>query len=186
MPKPIDYDALLKDFITDFFPEFIAFADPELYEAIDWSRGYTFLEQELINALRGKFKIRGKRKFTDKLVRVYLKTGAEHLVFIHAEFQHQSEVGFGRRMYEYRALIGLRYGVEDISAIAVFTGAPPPIEEQSYQRITFKTRIQYDFISIVAAQEKEQALIDASDNPFAFALLAALYAYQSKNSLSCD
>ena len=42
MPKPIDYDALLKDFITDFFPEFIAFADPELYEAIDWSRGYTF------------------------------------------------------------------------------------------------------------------------------------------------
>lgn len=180
MPKPIDYDALLKDFITDFFPEFIAFADPELYEAIDWSRGYTFLEQELINALRGKFKVRGKRKFTDKLVRVYLKTGEEHLVFIHAEFQHQPEVGFARRMYEYRALIGLRYGVEDISAIAVFTGAAPPLEEQRYQRITFKTNIQYNFICIVAAQQEEQALINASDNPFAIALLAALYAQQSK------
>lgn len=50
MAKPIDYDALLKDFINDFFPDFIAFVNPVLFEAIDWSQGYEFLEQELISS----------------------------------------------------------------------------------------------------------------------------------------
>lgn len=181
MAKPIDYDALLKDFITDFFPEFIAFANPELYEAIDWSKGYVFLEQELINAFRGKWKIPGKRKHTDKLVKVQLKTDETLYIFIHAEFQHQPEPGFGRRMYEYRALIGLRYGIENITAIAVFTGASPPEEEQHYQRSTFGTTIDYTFKSIVAVNLDEQELIEASDNPFAIAMLAALYAQRSRN-----
>jgi hypothetical protein len=139
-----------------------------------------FLEQELINALKEKFKVSSKRKLTDKLVRVYLKTGQDQLVFIHAEFQHQPQIGFARRMYEYRALIGLRYGVEDISAIAVFTGLPPSLDEIRYQKTTFKTKIQYDFVCIVAVQQEEQSLIDASGNPFAISLLAALYVNQSR------
>ena len=57
MAKILDYDALLKDFVTDFFQDFVAFVSPELYEAIDWTKGYTFLEQELINAFRGKWKM---------------------------------------------------------------------------------------------------------------------------------
>lgn len=181
MPKPIDYDALLKDFITDFFPDFVAFVNPELYEAVDWSKGYEFLEQELINALRGKFKVRGKRKYTDKLVKMYLKKGVDHYVFVHGEFQHQLEVGFARRMYEYRALIGLRYGIENITACAVFTGAAPPKTERGYHYITFGTKIEYSFISIVAVELDEQTLIAQSDNPFAIAMLAAKYAYISRN-----
>ena len=52
MAKRLDYDALLKDFVTDFFQEFVAFVSPELHADIDWIKGYTFLEQELINALK--------------------------------------------------------------------------------------------------------------------------------------
>lgn len=84
--KPINYDALLKEFISDFFPDFIAFANPALHAAIDWEKGYVFLEQELINALRGKFKIKGKSKRTDRLVKVVLKLGADLYVYVHAEF----------------------------------------------------------------------------------------------------
>jgi hypothetical protein len=181
MAKPIDYDALLKDFINDFFPDFIAFVNPVLFEAIDWSQGYEFLEQELINAMRGKFKIRGKRKQTDKLVKVHLKIGGEHHVFVHGEFQHKPEPGFSYRMYNYRALIGLRYNIENITAIAVFTGAPPPQEERSYQNSTFETTLEYKFKAVVAIELDEQDLINASDNPFAIAMLAAQYAFRSRN-----
>lgn len=180
--KSIDYDALFKEFITEFFPDFIAFVNPALYEAIDWEKGFVFLEQELINALRGKFKVRGKRRHTDKLVKVHLKEGIEHVVFVHGEFQHKIERGFALRMYTYRALIGLRYNVEDITAIAVFTGAAPPMEERSYLRASFGTKIAYDFVSIVAVEYDEQALIEAADNPFAVAILAAKYTYRSRKS----
>lgn len=180
--KPIDYDALFKEFITEFFPDFIAFVNPTLYDAIDWEKGFVFLEQELINALRGKFRVRGKRKHTDKLVKVHLKVGSDHVVFIHGEFQHKIEVGFALRMYNYRALIGLRYNIEDITAIAVFTGAAPPNDERSYLRTSFGTKISYDFVCVVAVEYEEQDLIDAADNPFAVAMLAALYTYRSRKS----
>lgn len=181
MAKRLDYDALLKDFVTDFFQDFVAFVSPELYADIDWTKGYTFLEQELINAFRGKWKMKGKLKFTDKLVKVHLKTGEAHYIFVHIEFQHQYKSEFSRRMYEYRAIAGLRYGIEAISAFAVFTDDPPPVDELLYERRTYGTMLQYQFTSIVAVNYPENFLIDASDNPFAIALLAALYANQSKD-----
>jgi hypothetical protein len=179
--KPIDYDALFKDFIGDFFPDFVAFVHPELYAAIDWAQGYVFLEQELINALRGKFKIRGKRKYTDKLVKVQLLSGGVHYIFVHVEFQHEPEPGFARRMFLYRTLIQLRYGLDEITAFAVFTGAPPPMEETQYQQDTFGTRVEYQFQSIIAATLEETKLLQEADNAFALAMLAAQYAYRSRN-----
>ena len=179
--KTIDYDALLKEFVSDFFPEFVAFVNPTLYAAIDWDKGFVFLEQELINTLRGKFKIRGKRRHTDKLVKVYLRTGAEHFIFVHIEFQHKPEKAFAHRMFLYRTLIHLRYGIEDITAFAIFTSTPPPEEERFYRKDTFGTRVEYQFSSIVAVELAEELLLKAVDNAFAVAMLAAQYAYRSKN-----
>ncbi|MBK9491135.1 MAG: hypothetical protein IPO07_21860 [Haliscomenobacter sp.] len=179
--KAIDYDAMFKDFLGDFFPDFVAFVNPELYAAIDWAQGYVFLEQELINALRGKFKLRGKRKHTDKLVKVQLLNGDQHFIFVHIEFQHQAEKGFALRMFLYRALIQLRYGLEDISAYAVFTGAPPPEEETLYLKPSFGTELAYRFQSIIAVTLPEEQLLNSIDNAFALAMLAAQYVYRSRN-----
>lgn len=179
--KTIDYDALLKEFVSDFFPEFVAFVHPALYAAIDWDKGFVFLEQELINTLRGKFKIQGKRRHTDKLVRVYLRTGSEHFIFIHIEFQHKPEKAFARRMFLYRTLIHLRYGIEDITAFAIFTATPPPEEERLYRKDTFGTRVEYQFSSIVAVELAEDLLLKAADNAFVLSMLAAQYAYRSRN-----
>ena len=180
--KPIDYDALLKEFISDFFPDFIAFVNPALYTAIDWEKGYVFLEQELINALRGKFKIKGKSKRTDKLVKVVLKAGANLYVYVHGEFQHKLEPDFALRMYHYRALISLRYGIENITAIAVFTGAKPSPDHLQYSSHVFGTRLEYQFKSVMAVQLDEQMLIESVHNSFAVAMLAAQYAYRSRNN----
>jgi len=178
-PK-VDYDGLFKAFVTNSFEDFLLFAIPELYEQVDWQQPPEFLEQELINALRGKYKERGKRRHTDKLVKVQLLGGQARLVYIHIEFQHQPETNFARRMFAYMLRIIMKYNTDDIEAIAVFTGGPPPASELVYEHRGFRTSKRYEFASIIAADQDEAVLI-ASKNSFALGLLAAKYAYEARD-----
>jgi hypothetical protein len=74
----------------------------------------------------------------------------------------------------------LRYDIEDITAIALFTGVPPKPETLEYRHIIFGTELFYRFNSYIVAHQDEAKLI-ASDNPFAIAVLAAIYVLQTKN-----
>ncbi len=50
--NPVDnYDSPWKEAIEHYFPEFMAFYFPEAYTAIDWSKKYTFLDNELRSLL---------------------------------------------------------------------------------------------------------------------------------------
>ncbi len=44
-----DYDTPWKDAVTRAFREFIAFDFPDAHRQIDWHRGYTFLDQDLVD-----------------------------------------------------------------------------------------------------------------------------------------
>jgi hypothetical protein len=70
-------DALWKAIVTEMLPDFIDFFIPELYEVIDFNRGFEFLEQELEKIIK---KSKKHRKYTDKLVKVYLKDGKEQWI----------------------------------------------------------------------------------------------------------
>jgi hypothetical protein len=177
----IDLDAIWKQFITDFIDDCVAFIRPDLHEAVDWTVAPVFLEQELLNALKGKFKIKNKRKFTDKLVKLRLKTGQDHYILLHAEAQHELEEDFNKRMYIYRSLIFLRYDIDDITAIAIFTGEPPLPHSLEYRKEVYGTELIYRYNSLITVTQDEQTLID-TDNPFAIAALAAKYAYHTKNN----
>ena len=50
---------------------------PELYDVIDFNRNFEFLEQELEKIIK---KSKKHRKYTDKLVKVYLKDGKEQWI----------------------------------------------------------------------------------------------------------
>ena len=169
-----------KEFLTEFLEESIAMLNPALHEAVDWSIPPQYLEQELLNALKGKYKIKNKRKFTDKLVRLTLKSGKDHYILLHAEAQHEPEDAFSKRMYIYRSLIYLRYDIDDITAIAIFTGAPPDAASLLYKHDSYGTELTYKYNSYICVQQDEQVLLK-SENPFAIATLAAIYAFQTKN-----
>ena len=178
-PK-IDLDAFFKTLLSGFFQEGIELINPELYEAVDWTTPVVFLEQELINALKGRFKIKGKRKFTDKLAKLRLKSGTDYYVITHVEAQHEPEDAFNKRMYIYRCLINLWLDIDDITAIAIFTGAPPSVDSLSYNHKCFDTEISYRYRNYIIAEQNEAELLK-SDNPFAIAVLATLYTYQTVN-----
>jgi vacuolar-type H+-ATPase subunit H len=176
----IDIDAFWKHLLTEFLEEAVALMHPKLYEVVDWTVPPVFLEQELINALKGRFKIKDKRKFTDKLAKLHLKSGEDYYIILHAEAQHEPEEGFNKRMYIYRCLIYLWSDIDEITALAIFTGAPPDANSLEYNHECLGTEILYRYKFYIAVEQNEQELLE-SDNPFAIAILAAMYTYQTIN-----
>ena len=96
MPK---YDSAWKEVIENLFEDFLAFFFPEIFEDIDFSKGYAFLNKELASIVKDN-KI-GKR-FADELVKVFLKDGSEKWLLIHIEVQ-----GYTRLKIKCKSVIGI-------------------------------------------------------------------------------
>lgn len=175
MPLQIDYDSNWKEIISEFFEDFVAFFMPDLHKSVDFSRDVEFLEQELLDIFKTKYK--GKR-INDKLVKVYLKDGTEKWILIHIEVQGTFETEFAKRMFLYYALIYTKYEIEDITAIAIFTNNKVPKNHNHYTHTLFGTTISYLYNSYKIRDQKEEELLK-SKNPFAFAVLANLYVLQT-------
>ena len=173
-----DLDTPWKGATKVFFREFLTLTLPKLAAVVDWTRAPEFLEQELVNLLKGRLKIKDKIHHTDRLVKLYLLTGEEQFLFLHAEHQHNPQNIFPRRMYIYRSLIALKHDTDNIVPIAVFTGAPPLSESLIYKHELYGGKISYEFNVYIIAHQSEEELLK-SDNPFALIVLAALYAYRS-------
>lgn len=167
----IDYDSQWKELIGEFFEDFTAFFMPDLYKDVDFTKPIEFLEQELLDIFKTKYK--GKR-INDKLVKVYLKDGTEKWVLIHIEVQATFETEFAERMFLYYALIYTKYGVKDITAIAIFTNNKVPKRYDKFEHHLYGTRILYEYNSYRVIDQKEDELLK-SKNPFALAVLANLY-----------
>ena len=107
-PPTTDFDSPWKDILDLLFVEFMAFFFPDAHAAIDWTRGHEYLDKELqkitADADLG-------RRTVDKLVKVYLRNGAELWVLVHVEVQMQPESEFAERMFVYNYRIRDRFGV---------------------------------------------------------------------------
>jgi hypothetical protein len=86
--------------------EFVAFALPELHSEVDWGREPVFLEQELGPLLR---QASAGRRVADVVVQLWLLSGETTWLLAHVEVQGRKEEDFGRRMYEYAALLNARF-----------------------------------------------------------------------------
>ena len=86
-----DFDSPWKEALEHFFPMFLAFFFPEIFAAIDWSRGYESLDNELQKIVR---EAEVGRRIADKLFKVWLHNGAETWILIHVEVQGQREDEF--------------------------------------------------------------------------------------------
>ncbi|MDQ3012009.1 MAG: hypothetical protein M3X11_15035, partial [Acidobacteriota bacterium] len=93
-----DYDSPWKDVLMRFFPDFMLFFFPQVHAAIDWARGFGFLDKEM-QRLAAKAAI--GRRTVDKLARVWLKNGDELRILTHVEVQGQRETHFPLRMFTY-------------------------------------------------------------------------------------
>lgn len=176
-----DIDGSWKGLITTYFPSFIAFFMPDLYEQVDFTRPPEFLEQEFRSALRPLRLSKKGKKITDKLVKVYLKDGTEKWILWHIEIQHTPEPHFSRRIFLYYTLISMRYPDKDIVTLVIFTGKTLPVDFNVYKRECLGTNLYFRYNTYAVINPVEKDLL-SSKNIFALAVLANQYLLSSEES----
>ena len=112
--KSVNYDSPWKQIIEKLLEPFLDFFFPKIYTDIDFTKGYEIKSKELHKLLKDQYI--GKR-YTDELIKVYLKDGTEKWLLIHIEVQNYKEKEFAKRMYIYNYRIFDKYNHEVISLV---------------------------------------------------------------------
>ena len=162
--------------LRELLPEFVAFARPELHDAIDWSRPPEFLDKELQAVAR---RAATGRRDVDLLVKLWRRDGAEQWLLIHVEVQAWHEEQFDERMYLYHTLLFLRHR-RPIVSLAVLTDSRADWRagEYAYDHWGCAVRFRYPVLKVFDWRGREGELTQSS-NPFAQVALAQLVALTS-------
>lgn len=175
----ISQDTLWKGIIEDFFEEFLYYFYPNwAKQEVDFSKKFEFLDKELDVIYPSK----NKKRFADKLVKVFLKNGEESWILIHIEVQGYKDLNFPERMFTYFYRIRERFPQKNIMALSILTDNDPNYQPQSYRYQYGKTALEYlyDYFKIL---DKNEADLDIPNNPFSLVMLTARKALL-KNQLS--
>jgi len=178
---PDSYDMLWKELIDKLIYDFVEFFMPDLFPKIDFRVAPAFLEQELPNIFSNR-KRKGV-KYCDKLVKCKLLDGTAQWIFIHIEIQRDDRPEFEKRMFMYFYRIFDKHGIKEneIESIGVYIGeGKPPKNEFVYECGKTSVKFKFRLYNIFEASEEE---LRQSNNPFAYAVLAARYALQYKNQV---
>ena len=176
-----DYDGAWKEGVEKYFEAFLTFFFPHIYNEIDWTRGYEFLDQELQQLMRES---EVGKQFVDKLIKVWLNDGKETWLLIHLEIQSQVDTGFPKRMFSYHYRIFDRYGQEVVSlAILGDNQASWRPQEYSYERWGCRLSLQFPIVKLLDYQPRWSEL-EQSDNPFAVLVMAHLRTQATTKNLT--
>ena len=163
-------DLLWKGVLEDLFDDFLRFFYPEADTLFDLDKSFEYLDKELEQLFppeAGNFATR----YVDKLVKVYTRGGGEEWVLVHVEVQGYTDRDFARRMYQYYSRILDRYD-KPITAFAIFADTNKSFHPRYYEREFLGTRIYYSYNTYKIIDHSD-AELEASNNPFAMAVLSA-------------
>lgn len=169
-PKYTLQDALWKAIIEDMIEFLIRFFYGEWVDEINFSKGFKFLDKELaeITADFGD-----GRRYVDKLVQVYMKSGEPKWFLIHIEVQGYTDPDFAKRMFIYFYRILDKYKMP-VTALAIFTDDNGQFHPKSYEISHFGTRNVYEFNTYKLLEKKPEDFHNM-DNPFAIVMETAWY-----------
>jgi hypothetical protein len=174
-----DYDSPWKDALDFLFDPFIALFFPSAHAQIDWTRGFEFLDKELqkitSDAAVG-------RRIVDKLVKVWLKSGAEIWALVHIEIQGQREKGFEWRLYVYNFRIHDRFGAP-VATFVVLTDDDENWRPAEYRSGLLGTEVRFGYSTAKLLDYRERLTeLEQSDNPFAVVIQAHLAALETRGA----
>jgi len=170
-------DELWKGIIEGLTEEFVGFFLPDLFPQIDFTKEYSFIEQELQKLFPESATT---RRFNDKLLKVFLKDNSEVWILIHIEIQGYNDNAFADRMFEYYYRIYDRYRKPTV-ALALFIDKNRNYQPAQFTQSFAGTEINYKYRTYKILKATEKQLIN-NKNPFALVVLAAKYALTVQNN----
>ncbi|MFB2917491.1 MULTISPECIES: transposase [Aerosakkonema] len=166
-----DYDSPWKEVIEAYFPQFLEFFFPLAYAAIDWTRPYEFLDNEL-QQLEPDAEI-GKC-LVDKVAKVWLLDGEEVWVLVHVEVQGRYDIEFAKRMYTYNYRLFDRHEQRVIS-LAVLADDRENWRPDRYGYELGGCRVSLEFpIAKLLDYEAQWESLEQTTNPFGMVVMAHL------------
>jgi hypothetical protein len=175
----MDFDSPWKEALEIYFRAFLALFFPHIHDDIDWSRGFEFLDKELQKIVRTA--ARGRR-YVDKLVKVWRKSGAEAWVLIHIEVQTTPEADFPKRMYVYNTRIADRYN-RTVVSLAVLADDDPDWRPDHHAEELWGWSVRMSWPPLKLLDfARRAAELEASKNPFAKVVLAHLKTLETRDN----
>ena len=163
----IPRDKIWKATIEDLADDFLRYFYPDWMEnEVDTKRPFEFLDNELDKIYPTP---KGHNRRADKLIKVFLKSGAEKWVLVHIEIQGYPDPNFAERMFTYFYRLRDKFAM-DISALVVYTDSNLKFHPTKYEYHYLKTKLVYEFDSFEVATKTEKEL-DLADNPFSVLML---------------
>lgn len=164
----IAHDQLFKELLRTFFREFLALFLPEVEARLDFAR-VTFLDKEVFTDVP-----EGSRRELDVVAQVYTLDGVPELIVLHIEVQARREREFPYRMFEYYALLRLRYKLPVVPVVVYLTAGAGGLHEAIYEETLFgRTIVTFRFSSIGLPDLAADDYRDL-DNPLAPAVSALM------------
>jgi len=179
MAANMEFDSPWKNILEHFFEAFISFCFPTVYDLIDWTRGYEFLEQELQKVVRDATT---KERRVDKLVKVWRRNGTEVLLYIHIEVQAQYDADFPERMFIYHYRLYDRYG-QRVLSLAVLGDKNPNWRPNSYSYGDGDCQLSFQFPIIKLFDYwNDWDTLESSTNPIAIVIRIHLMSLETSES----
>lgn len=167
-----NYDAAWKGALERYLEEFMAYFFPKAWEALDWERGYEFLDRELSEII--PLDSESGQKRVDVLVKAWEKEKKEETwIALHIEIQSQEEREFGKRMLRYNYRLYDRYDREVVS-LAVLGDENPNWRENEWvvgQKWGSQLSLRYPIAKLLDYAERVE---EEERNPFGLIVKAHL------------
>jgi len=137
------------------------------------------LQQEVHQQI---IQIKGGKAIADKIFKMFLKNGKEKWILVHTEIQDKDEEDFSKRMFRYFYRIYDRFNRE-IYAIALLTNTKKSRHPNHFIYSFYGTEVNYKY-NTYDFHGKDIEKLKQSSNPFATAVIAGIYASNSKKTLT--
>lgn len=170
-------DILWKATLEDLFDDFLKFFYPDAEQLFDLEKGFEYLDKELEQLFPPEQNQYAPR-YVDKLVKVFTQNEAEEWILIHVEVQGYTDQDFAKRMFQYYYRILDRYD-KPVTAFAIFADNNKKFHPQFYEREYLGTKVHYSY-NTYKILDQDDAALEASNNPFAMAVLSAKLVLTSK------
>jgi hypothetical protein len=147
------YDQMFKSILRRFLREFLELFFPSVAARLDFE-SVELVDKELFKGFPD-----GVPRWPDFVARVKTREGKPEIVMVHVEAQTKTNPGFGRRMFEYYALLWLATDLPVLPvALFVRKRAREGIETAVYRQELFESevmRFQYRTVALARIEGEE-------------------------------
>lgn len=164
----VGHDQLFKDFLRAFLREFLELFYPDVAQLLDFST-VRFFDKELFTDFP-----EGSLREADLVAEVRTTAGEPELLLIHLEVQTERERGFEARMFQYYALLWLRYRLPIFPVVVYLMARAGGLTEQEYRATLWGREVLRFCYQSVALPDLDAGEYVASGNPVAAALAALM------------